>query len=113
MFNTIILFYVFLKVMFLYSLVRVQVKFEPMREHYLLFGVMYTGAVAFLSYVFYISPQEAPNLRPWEIWLGKVFVMYTVYFWLLSKYDEGVIFWTLLLVGVLLVYLETFVLYAH
>jgi len=110
MFDTIIAFYVFLKVMFLYSLVRTQVKFEPMREHYLLFGVLYTGAAAFLSYVFYISPQAAPNMRLWEMWLGKVFVIYTVYFWLLSKYDEGVIFWTLLPLGAVLVYVEAFVL---
>lgn len=110
--TSLIVFYAFLKAGFLYSLIRVQVKFEPMKDHFILFAVMYTAAVAFLSYVFFVAPQENPNWRAWEIWLGKIFGIYLLYFWLLSKYDEGVIFWTLLLVGVLLVYTETFIMTA-
>src|SRR5262245_55760432 len=96
---SLIAFYAFLKAGFLYSLIRVQVKFEPMREKFFLFAIMYTAAVAFLSYVFFVAPNDNPNWRQWEIWLGEIFVIYLVYFWLLSKYDEGVIFWTLLLLG--------------
>lgn len=105
---SLILFYFFLKAGFLYSLIRVQVKFEPMKDRFILFTVMYTAAVAFLSYVFFIAPLDTPPWQAWEIWLGKIFAIYLVYFWLMSKYDEGVIFWTLLLLGIVLVYTETY-----
>lgn len=104
MFYSLAALYLFLKIGFLYSLVRVQVQYDAMKEHSLFLGVLFTSAMAFLSYVFLLSYQPTPNFRAWQIWLGQTLVLSTLYFWLLAKFDEGVVFWTLLLLGILLVY---------
>jgi hypothetical protein len=109
-------FYLFMKLVFLFSLVRIQIKFEPMREHWLFLGVIYSAGIAFLSYVFLFGWQNV-QLGPWHqqvamtlgvspymAWVGETFVLSTLYFQLLAKFDEGVIFWTLLLLGLLLVW---------
>jgi hypothetical protein len=75
-----------------------------MKDHYVFLGVVYTLGIAFLSYVFLLSYQPAPDYRAWQIWLAKTLVLATLYFWLMAKFDEGVIFWTLLLLGILLVW---------
>ena len=50
--------------------------------------------------------QVAQNfgVTPWQAYLGEIFLLYTLYFWLMAKFDEGVIFWTLLLLGLPLVF---------
>jgi hypothetical protein len=93
-----------MKAVFLFSLVRISVKFETMKDHWLFLGVLYSAGVAFLSYVFIMAPQDVPPWREWQIWLAKFFGLSTLYFYLLSKFDEGVIFWTVLLLGILLVW---------
>jgi hypothetical protein len=72
--------------------------------------------MAFLSYVFLLSWQEFPwpnwqvrfagrlGVSPWQAFLGETLLLSTLYFWLMAKFDEGVIFWTLLLI---LSFLET------
>jgi hypothetical protein len=109
-------YYLAMKAAFLFGLVRIQVKFETMKDHWLFLGVLYTLGVAFLSFVFLTSWQEFPwpawqrrvaaviGLSPWQSWLAQTFVLSTLYFWLMAKFDEGVIFWTLLLLGILLVW---------
>jgi hypothetical protein len=113
---SILSYYFFLKLFFFYSLVRIQIRFDTMKDHWLFLGILYTGGVAFLSYVFLLSWQNlswAPwqnqvaqnfGVSPWVAWLGETFLLSTLYFWLMAKFDEGVIFWTLLLLGVLLVW---------
>jgi hypothetical protein len=113
---TIAIYYFFIKVMFFFSLVRAQIKTDLLKDHYLFLSVLYTAAVAFLSYMFFVSWQGQENFpgRPWEvqlsqslgfsqwkIWLGETLLLSTVYFKLMAKFDEGVIFWTLLLLGML------------
>jgi hypothetical protein len=109
-------FYLFIKFVFFYSLVRTQVRFEPMKERWLFLGVLYTAGIAFLSYVFIVSWQrvtwapwqnrvaQALGVSPWLAWVGETFLLSTLYFRLMAKFDEGVIFWTLLLLGLLLVW---------
>jgi hypothetical protein len=109
-------FYLFMKLAFFYSLVRVQVKFEPMKDHWLFLAALYTAGIAFLSYVFIFgwqNVQMAPlhvrlgqilGVSPWVAWVGETFVLSLLYFRLLAKFDEGVIFWTLLLLGLLVVW---------
>jgi hypothetical protein len=92
-------FYVFMKLIYFYSLVKIQIKFENMQDHYLFLGILYSGGIAILSYVFLLSYQENPDLRAWGIWLAKNFALSTFYFWLMSKFDSGVMFWTLLILG--------------
>ena len=53
-----------MKAVFFFSLVRIQVKFETMKDHWLFLGILYTSGVAFLSYVFLMSWQEFP----WADW---------------------------------------------
>jgi hypothetical protein len=105
-----------MKAVFFFSLVRIQVKFDTMKDHWLFLGILYTGGVAFLSYVFLLSWQDfdwatwqlrvAANfgVTPWQAFLGETLVLSTLYFWLMAKFDEGVIFWTLLLLGIPLVW---------
>jgi hypothetical protein len=115
MFFSIMTFYFFIKLFFFFSLVRIQVKFDMMKDHWLFLGILYTAGVAFLSFVFIESWQNHPwlpwqtrvaqrvGVSPWQAWVGETFLLSTFYFWLMAKFDEGVIFWTLLLLGVLVV----------
>src|SRR4051794_22497988 len=108
--------YLLMKFVFFYSLVRTQVKFEPMKDHWLFLGVLYTAGIAFLSYVFIVGWQTiswAPwqirvaveaGVSPWLAWVGETLLLSTLYFRLLGAFDEGVVFWTLLLLGLLLVW---------
>ena len=112
MFLPLAAYYLFMKALFFFSLVRIQVKFDTMRDHWLFLGILYTGGVAFLSYVFLFSWQDfawpswqvqvARNfgVSPWQAWMVETLVVYTLYFRLMAKFDEGVIFWTLLLLGI-------------
>ncbi len=109
------IYYFFIKIMFFYALVRAQIKSDLLKDHFLFLGVLYTAAVAFLSFAFLVSWQgqdmprralelqlsQALGLTPWVVWLCETLVLSTVYFKLMARFDEGVIFWTLLLLGML------------
>ncbi len=115
MFLSALLYYYVFKVMLFFSLVRIQVRFETMKEHWLFLAGIYTAGVALLSYVFLFSWQKFPwadwqlqaartaGTTPEIAFLGETLLLSTLYFWLLSRFDEGVIFWTLLLLGLLVV----------
>jgi hypothetical protein len=115
MFLSILTYYFFIKVVFFFGLVRAQLKFDLIKDHWLFLGILYTAGVGFLSFVFLVSWQnlswapwqirvaETVGVSPWIAWLGETFLLSTLYFWLMAKFDEGVIFWTLLLLGILLV----------
>jgi hypothetical protein len=91
------------------------ISYDLIRDHWLFLGILYTAGVAFLSFVFLVSWQnlswapwqmqvaETVGVSPWIAWLGETLLLSTLYFWLMAKFDEGVIFWTLLLLGILLV----------
>jgi hypothetical protein len=104
MFVSVLIYYYVIKTIFLFSLVKIQVQFETMKDHWLFLGVLYSAGIAFLSYVFIMAPQDFPNWRDWQIWLAKFFCLSTLYFYLLARFDEGVIFWTVLLLGLGLIY---------
>jgi hypothetical protein len=104
-----------MRMVFFYSLVRAQVKYDTMKDHWLFLGVLFTAVTAFLNYVFIQSWATVTwadwqvrigrnfGVTPWQAYLGEVFLLTTLYFWLMARFDEGVIFWTLLLLGVPLV----------
>src|SRR5215471_16269852 len=109
MFQSIAIYYLGMKLAFFYSLVRLQVKFDTLKDHWLFLGILYTAGVAFLSYVFLFSWEDFPwqvrvarnlGISPWLAWMGETLILYTLYFRLMAKFDEGVIFWTLLLLGI-------------
>jgi hypothetical protein len=108
--------YLCLKFAFLYSLIRIQVKFEQMSDRPVFLGVLFTAGVAFLSYVFLASWQSL-RWEPWQLriaqslgvtprlaWLGETLVLSVVYFKLLARFDERGAFWLLLFAGLLLVW---------
>ncbi len=112
----ILTYYFFMKIVFFYSLVRIQIKFDTMKDHWLFLGLLYTAGVAFLSYVFIFGWRDdirwppwqnqiasTVGVSPWLVWVGETLILSTLYFWLMAKFDEGVIFWTLLLLGLLVV----------
>jgi hypothetical protein len=114
MIETISLYYYFIKIGFFYSLVRAQVKYDLVKDHYLFLGILYTAAVAFLSFAFLVSWKgqgflDAAHVRyvsqmlgvtPWVAWLIETLILSTIYFKLMARFDEGVVFWTLLLLGI-------------
>lgn len=114
MFETISLYYFLLKISFFYALVRAQFRYDLIKDHYLFLGILYTAGVAFLSLCFLVGleGQNFPN-RPlernvsqmlgvtlWQAWLVETLILSTVYFKLMARFDEGVVFWTLLLLGI-------------
>jgi hypothetical protein len=111
------IYYFFIKIVFFFSLVRAQIKSDLLRDHFLFLAIVYTAAVAFLSYAFIVSwkgqnfPERYLEFRvsqgvgvsPWIAWLGMTLILSAVYFKLMAKFDEGVVFWTLLLLGMVVV----------
>ncbi|GIW86652.1 MAG: hypothetical protein KatS3mg108_0976 [Isosphaeraceae bacterium] len=100
------LYYYGLKTLLFGSLIRVFIVAEPMRRHVLAMSFLYTLLVAFLSYVFLLSQFEQPNYRLWQIWLGVNFVMTFIYFKLLTRFDESVLFWFILPLAVPIIFNE-------
>lgn len=93
--------YFAMKFTFFFSLVRSFVKYEPLQDHFVFLAMLYTAAVAFMSYVFLQSPRtDVIDWFAWKQWLAITFLISTVYFWLLSRYDEGLFFWILIVAGI-------------
>lgn len=105
--------YFFLKFMIFFSIVKALVKFETLGNHFLFLGILYTSIVAFISYVFILTTQpsafhsdwvmrvhQMTGLSPWLSWLAATLGLSTLYFKLLSKFDEGILFWILLVLGI-------------
>lgn len=93
--------YFAIKFVFFFSIVRSFVKYEPLHNHVIFLGCLYTAGVAFLSFVFLQSPRtDQINWMDWKVWLGLTFLISTTYFWLLGKYEDGKIFWVLIVAGI-------------
>jgi hypothetical protein len=101
------LYYFGLKTVFLYMLVYSFIKYENLQRHWLFLSLLYTAGVAFLSFVFLIAPGRGSvywgSMNYWWLWLAQTLVVAAIYFKLLARFDEGILFWLLLLGGVLLV----------
>ncbi|WP_435008657.1 hypothetical protein P12x_005867 [Tundrisphaera lichenicola] len=108
--------YFFLKMMLFFSIVKALVKFETLQDHFLFLGILYTSLVALISYVFVVSTRQldlhaawllrasaATGLSPWLTWLAATLILSTVYFKLISKFGDGILFWILLVLGIPLV----------
>jgi hypothetical protein len=114
MMDTIFLYYYLIKISFFYSLVRAQVKYDLVKDHYVFLGILYTAAVAFLSLAFIVSWEgqnfprrplefrvsQALGITLWQAWLVETLILSGIYFKLMARFDEGVVFWTLLLLGI-------------
>jgi hypothetical protein len=114
MLQTISLYYYIIKITFFYALVKAQFRYDLIKDHYLFLGILYTACVAFLSWCFFVSllgqnfvngplimpVSRALGVTPWQAWLILTLILSTIYFKLMARFDEGVIFWTLLLLGI-------------
>ncbi len=114
MFDIYYCYYFFLKLLLFFSIVKALVKFETLGNHFLFLGVLYTSLIGFISYVFIVSRAEKnvfdagwimrinhiTGLSPWLVWLAATLVLSTLYFKLLSKFAEGMLFWVLLVLGI-------------
>ena len=112
--QTVSLYYFFIKITFFFALVRAQVKYDLVKDHYLFLGILYTAAVAFLSLAFLVGlegqdfPQryleyrvsKALGVTLWKAWLIETLLLSSLYFKLMARFDEGVVFWTLLMLGI-------------
>jgi len=96
-------YYYGLKAAFLFALVHSFVKFDTLQKHWLFLGLLYAAGVAGLSWVWLVAPGRVAT-RPWQIWLAETAGIAVVYFWLLQRFDEGPIFWMLLMAGLGVVY---------
>jgi hypothetical protein len=56
-----------------------------------------------LSWVWLVAPGRVQT-RPWQIWLAETAVIAVIYFKLLERFDEGFMFWTLIVAGLAVVY---------
>lgn len=124
-----IIYYLGLKIAFLFGLIKAFAKFEPLQKHWLAVAFLYTVGMAVLSWVFVLAPQQVPSWRSleimlgrnfglipanappglvvwraWQIWVGGNLVLSALYFKLLARFNEGVLFWVLLAAGLVLVW---------
>lgn len=97
-------YYIGIKAAFFYGLVHSFVKFENLQKHWLFIGLLYTLGVVGLSWVWFVAPQQSPDWRAWGVFWLKTGVIAVVYFKLLERFDEGILFWLLLVAGLGVVY---------
>lgn len=123
-----LIYYFALKIAFFFGLVKTFTKFEPLQKHWFFVACLYTVGLAGLSWVFVLAPQQVPSWRSlevdlgvnvglispratpaevvwraWQIWLGLTLALSSVYFGLMAKFSEGLLFWVLLISGLILV----------
>lgn len=98
-----LVYYFALKFAFFFGLLRAFILFEPLQRHWVFIAILYTAGVAFLSGAFLLDWDSTVGVRHWQNWLGITLGLSLLYFWLLSKFEEGTIFWLLILAGVGLV----------
>jgi hypothetical protein len=112
--ETVSIYFYLIKITFFYALVRSQVKYDLVKDHYLFLGILYTAAVAFLSLAFlsgllgedfprrYLEYRvsKALGVSLWKAWLIETLLLSSLYFKLMARFDEGVVFWTLLMLGI-------------
>jgi hypothetical protein len=97
-------YYIAIKAMFFYGLVHSFVKFETLQKHWFFLALLYTAGVVLLSWVWFVAPDEAPDYRAWQWFWLKTAIIAVIYFKLLQRFDEGPLFWILLVAGLGVVY---------
>ena len=100
---SLLLYYFAIKAIFLLGIIRSAVKFDTLLEYPTFLAGLYTGGVAFLSYMYRPIVFPMYNPRDWQIWLLKTFVLAMIYFRLLRRFDDGILFFLVLLLCIPLI----------
>lgn len=93
-------YFLLLKGILLLGLVRSFVTFEPLQKHWIFFAILYTALLGGASWVLLLNMPGTPP-EWWQTWMIKTFLVVLLYFKLLSKFDEGALFWIIFLTGFL------------
>jgi hypothetical protein len=96
-------YYVAIKAAFFFGLVHAFVKFETLQKSWLFLALLYTAGVGLLSWVWLVAPGRVQT-RPWRVWLVETAAIAIVYFKLLDRFDEGILFWLLIVAGLVVVW---------
>jgi hypothetical protein len=96
-------YYVAIKAMFFYGLVSSIVKFDNLQKNWFFIALLYAAGVGFLSWVWFVKTGRVP-FPAWQQFALITAGISLVYFRLITWFDEGVIFWTLLLLGMVVVW---------
>ena len=96
-------YYYAIKAAFFFGLVHSFVKFENLQKHWFSIALLYTAGLALLSWVWIIAPGRS-DVATWRNWLIASGVIAVIYFKLLERFDEGTLFWMLLMAGLGVVY---------
>ena len=98
--STFMLFvYYALKGFFLLSLARSYVVYDVLQKQWLVFPIVYAIALGLLSWVFILGMNPQIPADVWKIWLAQSFGLAVLYFYLLKTFEEGMLFWIVLLGG--------------
>lgn len=96
-------YYIAIKAAFLYGLIHSFVKFEPLQKSWLFLALLYTAGIALLSWVWLVAPGRVET-RAWQFWLLQTGILAIIYFKLLERFDDGILFWLLIVAGLFLVW---------
>jgi len=96
-------YYMAIKAAFLFGIIHSFVKYETLQKHWLFLALLYTAGLALISWVWLVAPGRVQP-HAWQAWLVKSGIIAVIYFKLLERFDEGILFWMLLAAGLFLVW---------
>lgn len=96
--------YLIIKAAFFATLLKAFVSSETLQEKPWLMSIVWTAGVGGLCYVYFVT-SGAVTMRYFQIWVGANLVLSFFYYWLLAKFEDvWVVWWTVLILGLGLVY---------
>lgn len=103
----VVLFYLVIKGAFLAGIIKAFTNSDSLMARPIMMAALYTLGVAGLSFV-YLNPsvlrEMGMAMEDRRVWLGTTFLLASVYFWLLARFeDSGALWWAILLLGLGLV----------
>jgi hypothetical protein len=118
------IYYYALKLAFFLGILKSYIKFDVLHKHPFFLAGLYTAGIALISFVFLLSHQqivmwprewenqlalrliprqflspETLGWRAWQIWLVSTFFLMSIYLKLLARFEEGSMFWVILVLG--------------
>lgn len=99
MFTPILIVYIVIKGAYFATLLKAFVSSESLQEKPWLMAFLWTAGVGVLSYIYFVMGGIISK-EYWIHFLVMSFVLSFLYYWLLAKFEDvGVIYWTVLILG--------------